>query len=92
MQGEEKIRRLKADGHIRLDAGIFQALWENKNLIPESWKGKCVCFDGTVLRDPDGIRFVPCLGWNGGEWCWSCRWLGGGWDADDPSAVLAKSR
>ena len=93
VQGEKKLRRLKAEGLIRLDAGIFQALWKNKHLIPESWKGKyAVYFDGTVLRRPHGYRCVLYLYWRGGEWYWSDDWFGDVWSAELPSAVLAKSR
>ncbi len=35
--GEEQLRRLKANSlRTRLDAKIFQTIWENQNLIPES--------------------------------------------------------
>ncbi|MBI4992129.1 MAG: hypothetical protein HZB99_02825 [Candidatus Harrisonbacteria bacterium] len=93
--GEEKLKRLKKAGHIRLDAKVFQTLWENQLLIPESWKEKVngnirfIFFDGTVLRYPDGDRYVLCLYWFDGRWHWSCNWLGSDWDVDGPSAVLA---
>lgn len=91
VQGEEKLRRLKAESLIRLDAGIFQALWENKSLIPESWKIKnAVYFDGTVLRNPNGYRYVLYLYWDGDRWRWHCNWLDNDWGAGYPSAVLAK--
>lgn len=67
--GEEKLKRLKTSGHIRLDAKVLQTLWENQRLIPESWKKPTnsnttfIFFDGTVLRDPDGDRCVLCLSW-----------------------------
>ena len=94
--GEEKLRRLKEAGFIRLDAGIFQTLWENQNLIPESWKEKVngstrfIFFDGTVLLRPDGDhRCIFYLYWIDGKWFWYRCWLGIGWDASNPSAVLA---
>ncbi len=90
VEGEEKLRRLKAAGYIRLDAKILQTLWGNKNLIPESWKGKHVYFDGTVLRSPNGLRYVLYLCWYGDEWRWLYYWLEGDWDGHDPSAVLAE--
>ncbi|MDP3764448.1 MAG: hypothetical protein Q8Q95_02395 [bacterium] len=95
IKGEEKLKRLKAKNYVRLDAKIFQTLWENKSLIPESWKEKTnsnttfISFDGTTLRGPLGRRYVLCLCWGGGGWGWYCRWLEGGWSAYDPSAVLA---
>jgi len=90
VQGEKKLRRLKAEGLIRLDAMVFQALWENKSLIPESWKTKnAVYFDGTILRGPDGRRCVLCLCWRGGGCLWRYDWLVHDWRAVSPSAVSA---
>lgn len=95
IQGEEKLKRLKRDGRIRLDAKIFQALWENQELIPSSWKEpingntRYIFFDGTVLRFSDGNRYVLCLCWGGGECYWRCVWLDFGWHANHPSVVLA---
>ncbi|MBU3925971.1 hypothetical protein KJ763_02290 [Patescibacteria group bacterium] len=93
--GEEKLKRLKKDGHIRLDAKIFQTLWENQHLIPEKWKEKInnnICFiffDGTVLQGPGGDRNVLFLYWHDGGWHWDYSWLERAWHIDDPSAVLA---
>lgn len=93
--GEEKLKRLKDAGHIRLDAKVFQTLWENQHLIPEAWKEPTngnttyVFFDGTLLRNSSGDRYVLYLYWSDGEWDWHCPWLGNEWDASRPSAVLA---
>lgn len=95
VNGEEKLKRLKASGYIRLDADIFLMLWENQYLIPESWKEKvngdtrCIFFDGTVLRDSGGNRFVLYLYWNDGAWLWRMFWLDNNWNDSSPSAVLA---
>ena len=95
VKGETKLERLKAAGHIRLDAKIFQTLWENQQLIPESWKEKIdgktcyIFFDGTILLRPVGDRNVLYLYWDDGRWRWGCSWLGNDWDASHPSAVLA---
>lgn len=88
--GEEKLNRLKATGHVRLDAAIFQALWENQGLIPEAWKEVgAIYFDGTILLNPHGLRCVLCLCWSDGRWGWGCGWLADDWNARGPSAVLA---
>lgn len=93
--GEEKLKRLKAAGHVRLDAKIFQTLWENQSLIPESWKEKIdgntryIFFDGTVLRSPGGRRCVLYLCWYDGRWRWCYSWLDNSWSVSSPSAVLA---
>jgi hypothetical protein len=94
IEGDERFRRLKSAGHILLDAGIFQTLWENQHLIPESWKEKTkgnttlIYFDGTVFRHPRSERNVLCLYWRDGSWHWRMFWLVGAWFASDPSAVL----
>lgn len=94
IQGEEKLKRLKASDYIRLDADIFLTLWENQHLIPESWKEKVngntryIFFDGTILRISDGDRCALCLYWGGGAWSWFVSWLDNGWLGNNPSAVL----
>jgi len=92
--GEEHLKRLKQKGYVRLDAGIFEVLWENKHLIPEGWKGtfhdpKYIFFDGTVFRNQYG-RFVISMYWDKDKkWNWTyCRLDVGGWKAEDLSAVL----
>lgn len=96
IKGEERLKRLKKAGHIRLDAKVFQTLWESQALIPESWKEKTngsttfIFFDGTVLRNPDGDRYVLCLYWYDGRWNWRYDyWLEFDWYVHYPSAVLA---
>jgi hypothetical protein len=93
--GEEKLKRLIASGDIRLDAKVFQTLWENQHLIPESWKqptngsATLISFDGMILQNPRGRRCALCLYWSVGEWRWSVNLLGRDWRAYRPSAVLA---
>lgn len=97
IKGEEKLKRLKKAGHIRLDAKVFQTLWENQHLIPERWKEKTngnttfIYFDGTVLQYSNGDRCVLYLCWNAayGQWHWNVPWLGNDFELDNPSAVLA---
>lgn len=95
VQGEEKLRRLKKAGHIRLDAKMFQTLWDDQSLIPESWKEKInwntryIYFDGSVLQDPNGNRYVLCLYWDGGRWDWCCRCLRLNFGDFSPSVVIA---
>lgn len=94
VNGEEKLKRLKKAGHIRLDAKVFQMLWENQHLIPERWKEQTngnttfIYFDGTILRDSRGRRYVLCLCWNDGRWHWNVHWLDDDWSVSLPSAVL----
>lgn len=95
VNGEEKLKRLKASGVTRLDAGAFKALWDNRELLPARFKEKTgnnttfVYCDGTVLRSPDGYRYVLYFCFDDGAWLWRCRWLVGVWYVGHPSAVLA---
>ncbi len=95
VSGEENLNRLKASGLVRLDADVFYTLWTNQHLIPESWKEKVkgrtlyIYFDGTVLRNSDGHRFVLYLFWADGVWDWHVLWLYYTWSDNSPSAVLA---
>jgi len=94
IKGEEKLKRMKASGNIRLDADIFLTLFKDKALIPESWKKKVgdktlrIYFDGTILRFPNGDRGVLCLFWMYNDWYCDVNWLGSNRDANTPSAVL----
>lgn len=92
--GNEHLKRLKKAGHIRLDARIFQTLWENQELIPEPWKGTTdvaqhIFFDGTILKNQFG-RYVIGMFWDrDSRWNWTyCRLDLGGWRSEDVSAVL----
>lgn len=95
--GEERINRLKKEKRVRLDAKIFQFLWDNQKSIPENWKTDAkgnahyIFFDGTILRSPRGRRCALCLCFGGGRWRWGYDWLGGSRGASYPSAVLASS-
>jgi hypothetical protein len=92
--GEIKLKRLKSAGHIRLDAKVFHVLWENKHIIPESWKMKVngitrrIFFDGTVFKDPYARRYVLCFYWSKDVWRWHSHWLIHNWDVYTPSVVL----
>ncbi len=93
--GEEKLKRLKEANNIRLDAKVFQTLWKNKNLIPESWKKKTrgkvthIYFDGTIFKIRNN-RFILSACWicSAEVWNWRCNWLDSEWTFYDPSAVL----
>lgn len=96
INGEERLRRLKAENLICLDARVFQAFWNNQHLIPKSWKEKTrghttfIFFDGTVFQSPRGLHYVLCLCWSASQWSWHYYWLGDVWRVSNPSAVLAR--
>lgn len=94
--GEERLKRLKADGRIRLDENAFQAFWNNKEAIPSRFKERVngniqfIFFDGVLLRSPRGNRCALYLDFgSGGSWGWDYSWLDRGRHVHDPSAVLA---
>jgi hypothetical protein len=95
IKGEEKLNRLKASNHVRLDAKVFQTLWNNQHLIPESWKervgrsSRYIFFEGTVLQSRHTFRYVLGFYWFDGQWIWICRWLNDDWQCCHLSAVLA---
>lgn len=89
IRGDKLREHLKAK--TVLNADLLDYLLKNPTLIPEDWKGKFVFFWGTIYRDPDGRLYVRYLRWGGGQWRWVYRWLGGGWDSDDPAAVRASN-
>ncbi|MEX1026791.1 MAG: hypothetical protein WD049_02110 [Candidatus Paceibacterota bacterium] len=92
VRGGDHLHRLKAAGHRALTASVFRFLWENKHMIPESWKELgIVTFDGTVLRDRFGDRFVLYLRWRGGiGWFWRVRWLARELATGDLSACVVR--
>lgn len=95
--GEEKLARHLAAGHIRLDARVGQALFEEKGHATLEWLYQTfgiTWFElpGTTLRGADGLRYFLCLcRGDDGQWSWDYDWLGNGRDVKFPSAVLASS-
>lgn len=91
--GKERLRRLVVSGDIRLDAKVFQTLYENQHLIPKAWKKPTngnttyIFFDGTILRDPSGCPCTLYLYWDA-AWRWDYSLLDDPRYDDDPSAVL----
>lgn len=94
IKGEDKLRRSKEANHIRLGGKALKACWDNRHMLPESWKRdengiiRYIFFDGIVLLDPRGRRCVPYLYFGDGRWYWDAHWLGSVFDASYPSAVL----
>jgi len=86
MVGKELYERLK--NKPVLNATVLEYLFENQELIPESWKGKYVYFWGTIYRGSSGSLCVRYLYFCGGQWNWLYDWLGADWCSNDPAAVL----
>jgi len=102
--GEEKLKRLKEGGNIRLGSETFLALWTEEGQKTLEWlhgeKG-VACFDffGTILEGPYNDRFVLRLyryGYSydegrvfgGWKWDWTYYWLGNDWDDGDYTLCL----
>lgn len=72
-----------------LNANVLDYLLAHPELIPENWKGKYVCFWGTIYRDSDGGLYVRYLYWSDGQWRWDDRWLDDDFGGQNPAAVFA---
>jgi len=97
--GEEKLKRLKEAGHVRLGGNHFLALWQDYQTHKESnvleklaARGTTYLdFFGLILRSPGGDRYVLCLDRDGDEWYWFYYWLGDDWDGRYFSVVSPAS-
>lgn len=95
VNGNERQKRLKRAGHIRLDTKVFQMFWENQMFISESWKKmpdgsvRYMCFDGTILRGPGGHRCILYLFFYDDGWYWRVDGLVDDFYVGYPSVVLA---
>jgi hypothetical protein len=97
--GEERLRRLKRAGFLRLDAKVLEEFLKHQDKIPEEWKESgsfsyppFVCFDGSIVSDPDGVRLVLCMSWSrfGNQWRLGALPLSIRFSANERSAVLVK--
>lgn len=92
--GEEKLVRMKADPRVRYDAGVGQALLDEKSqatlrFLHDTYGITWMEF-ATVLRDSDGDRAFLYLDRSGdGSWVWYYYWLGGVRNAKGVSPVSA---
>lgn len=64
-----KLRQELQDQPV-LNANVLDYLLANPNLIPEEWKGKYICFWGTIYRNGNGNLSVRYLNWYGEQWYW----------------------
>lgn len=95
--GEEKLKRLKAGGKVRLGGRAFLTLWQDyqekkeASVLEQLYKTKGILyvdFFGLILQTPSGGRRVLYLCRGGdGAWFWHFDWLGRGWLARSFSAV-----
>jgi hypothetical protein len=59
INSNELIKQIK--GYYPLGAKSLNYYFANQNLIPEEFKKKTSLFMGTIYRNSNGGRFVPCL-------------------------------
>ncbi len=90
-RGHDLREELKSQSVFNANLLDFLLKPENQYLIPEEWKGKAIFFWGTIYRNAGGYLYVRFLYWDGSRWHWSNDWLGRGWGADVPAAVLASN-
>jgi hypothetical protein len=86
--GDALISRVWALDDIPLDSKVFEKLWDDRSLIPESWKEKVsdigrpglstkIYFPGTIFRADNGDRCCIFLSWHDDrEWRNGVSWLG----------------
>ena len=93
-QGEKCVEgnklRKELEAQPVCNANLLDYLLAYPELIPESWKGKAICFWGTIYRSSDGDLCVRCLYFRGESWRWRCSWLDDGCNSFNPAAVAAK--
>ncbi|MFH1078372.1 MAG: hypothetical protein V1745_03810 [Patescibacteria group bacterium] len=85
--GTDLAKRL-ADKKV-LPAQVLDHLLAHPKLIPKEWRGKSVCFWGTVYRDPAGCLWIRFLSWDGRRWCWFVARLTHRCFSNGPAAVSA---
>ena len=59
---------------------LAEYLLNNQEKIPEELRSKILVFADTIWFDGSDLR-VPCLCWNGDEWCLDSFYLDNDWDS-----------
>lgn len=72
-----------------LNANVLDYLLDNPDLIPDEWRGKYICFWGTVYRHPHGYLFIRYLRWDGLRWGWDGYWLEDCFSTVSPAALAS---
>ncbi len=80
--GEEMVRRARKELNTNLGQRHAEFLLEHQNEIPEEFRQYVLVFTGTIWRDRDGDRGVPCLYWLSEQWYLDVDWLENGFSVD----------
>lgn len=81
--------RKELNGKPVMNANVLDYLLANPELIPEEWKGKIICFWGTLYRNADNFLFVRFLNWDDSGVRWSRYWLVNGIGDGDYAALTS---
>ena len=82
ISGEEMVRRAIGKGAALGQKHAEAFLKKYERWVPP--KGvRYIALPGTILRDSDGDRLVPCLCWDGGRWWLGFDWLENDWRGSD---------
>lgn len=79
------LRKELADKPV-FNANMLDWLLAHPELIPDSWKGQCVFFWGTIYRDFSRL-YVRFLHWDGNQWRWYYLCLDSYFYSNYPAAV-----
>ncbi len=79
--------REKLKGRPVMNANLMDYLLAHQELIPDDWKGKGICFWGTIYRAPNGDFGLRYIYWDGLGWAWVYRWFANGFDSNSPTLV-----
>lgn len=77
-------------GKLTLNVNVLRYLLDNPEIIPIQWRGKIICFWGTIFCDTyNNNHMVYCLhvGLDGSVW-WDERWIGYRFFEEFSAAIL----
>ena len=94
--GHELLQELESGEQVLLNSNVLDYLYDHSELFPKHWKKdengdtRNIFFWGSIFRNPaDGSLYAHYLFWDSGYLFRRYRWLGFGWDRQDPSACIA---
>ncbi len=77
---------IKKVGNKGMNACVFDYLMNNKDLIPEAWRGKEIVFTGSVFKDAGGNELMRAMYYWDNEWTAKVVYLSEPYD--DKVAIL----
>ncbi|MCK5060975.1 hypothetical protein KAR28_00325 [Candidatus Parcubacteria bacterium] len=90
VKGDELYKELSCLPVLNANVLDFLLDYSHLNLIPEEWKGKTVCFWGTVYRNrSNGMYGVRAPYFCGGGWTWGWLCFEHDFDSSFPAILFA---